>query len=586
MKPLPLSVLCLLLGAAAGAFLHDRLGHAPSKAAAPEEGAPGAHRIRFYQSPMHPWIKSDKPGRCTICGMDLAPVYEGDAGIADLPGRVTLGTNAIQVLHLASVPAATNRVARRLALSGTVDDDESAHRVVAAPFDARIERLYVQAVGEELEAGRRIAVVYSPTLLAAEREFLSLSRAGATEASGSPGTGVDRLLPAARRRLLQMGLLPAQIDALPSKDPSLDSSELLAAVGGTVVMKTAFAGQYVKEGDPLFETADLGTMWVQLVAYESDLPWIRPGQSVSLRVDSVPARVFEGRVDFIDPNLDPATRSTRVRVVVANPVVPTGEGPRRLLRHRVTATAQIESDFEALSVPRSAVLRGGGPAVVYVDHGGGSFERREVQVGRIGDQRLEVLAGLEEGERVVVEGALMIDAQTQLNRPADSAGDSPATSKAGSGSSEALPPGLIAWLGFSDRIAASLAGSDMSAFRKEVAHYDPIRADAVVSLAGRSDALKEAVDSLPAPPDAQAISGIEEARRWFVGFGRSSAVVVGAARSLGIEVPFRIYQCPMVSTAFPGAPKRAVWIQSGAEVRNPYFGAAMPDCGTELREVR
>jgi Cu(I)/Ag(I) efflux system membrane fusion protein len=149
-----------------------------------------------------------------------------------------------------------------------------------------------------------------------------------------------------------------------------------------------------------------------------------------------------------------------------------------------------------------------------------------------------------------------------------------------------MPPGLLAWLGFSDRIAATLAGSDISAFRNEVAHYGHIRADAVASLAGRSDALKEAVDSLPAPPDAQALSGIEEARRWFVGFGRASAVVVGAARSLGIEVPFRIYQCPMVSTAYPGAPKRAVWIQSGAEVRNPYFGAAMPDCGTELREVR
>jgi hypothetical protein len=92
------------------------------------------------------------------------------------------------------------------------------------------------------------------------------------------------------------------------------------------------------------------------------------------------------------------------------------------------------------------VLRGGGPAVVYVDHGGGSFERREVRVGRIGDQRLEVLAGVEEGERVVVEGALMIDAQTQLNQPADSAADSPATSKVGSGTSVAPPPGLLARL--------------------------------------------------------------------------------------------------------------------------------------------
>jgi Cu(I)/Ag(I) efflux system membrane fusion protein len=535
---------------------------------------------------MHPWIKSDKPGRCTICGMDLAPVYEGDAGIADVPGRVNLGTNAIQVLHVASAPVATNMVARRLTLSGTVDDDESNHRVISAPFDARIEKLDVASVGVELAAGARIAVVYSPSLLAAEREFSTLHRARAAGESPSQASGTDRLLLAARQRLLQMGQLPVQIDALPAKDPGLDTSELLAVAGGTVVMKSAFPGQYVKEGDRLLETADLTTMWVQLVAYESDLPWLRPGRPVSLRVDSVPDVAFSGRVDFIDPNLDPATRSTRIRVVVANPPVPSEDGPRRLLRHRVTARADVEVGFEALSVPRSAVLRGGGPAVVYVDHGAGSFERREIRVGRVGDQRLEVLGGLDEGERVVVEGALMIDAQAQLNRPAESGKEPEPVSGAAAGQGAAPPAGLMEWFRLSDRIAAALADSDLSAFRKETAHLEHLRSDALASLGGDSEVLRRAIEAVPKLPDGEALSRTEEARRWFVGFGRASAVLVGEARSLGFTVPFRIYQCPMVSTAFPGAPKRAVWIQAGAEVRNPYFGSAMPDCGTELREVR
>jgi Cu(I)/Ag(I) efflux system membrane fusion protein len=360
----------------------------------------------------------------------------------------------------------------------------------------------------------------------------------------------------------------------------------LAPADGTVVMKSVFRGQYVKEGERLFETADLAVMWVQLVAYESDIPWLRTGQRVVLRADSAPEQVVEGRIDFVDPNVDPATRGTRVRVVVPNPVRATAEGMRRLLRHRITATAEIDVGFEAFSVPRSAVLRGGGPAVVYVDHGGGSFERREVQVGRIGDQRLEVLGGLEEGERVVVEGALMIDAQAQLNygtRDAAAATEAPHVHSAGT---VTTPPALLGFLRLSSRISTALAASDPAEFAKEVGHLGHLRSEALDSLGLDSDALRKALESVPLPPATEALSKVEEARRWFVGFGRASGWVVTEARTLGMEVPFRIYQCPMVATAFPGAPKRAVWVQEGEEVRNPYFGATMPDCGTEIREVR
>lgn len=574
MKP-PTAILAALLAGVllgAGALHLSRSEGRP--ATAPETTRPDGRRIRFYQSPMHPWIRSDKPGRCTICGMELAPVHEGDAGIADDPNRVVLGTNAIQVLHVASVPVARIPVRRRIRLGGVVDDNDLRHRVVAAPVDARIERLGVRYLGQEFAAGELLAEIYSPTLLASEREYVALVQAGAS----AP------LVSAVRQRLLQWGLLPDQVDALPRRDHGRFLSEIRTPAAGTVVSKRVYEGQYVKEGETLFETADFSTMWGQFEAYESDLPWIRKDLAVVVRVPSVPGHDFQGRVDLVDPTLDRMSRSARIRVELENPVVEAPEGSRRRLLHRVTANAEIEAVLEALSVPRSAVLRSGGPAIVFVDAGGGAYERREVRVGRVGDERIEVQDGLQEGEAVVVQGAFLLDAQTQLNRPDVHGGAEPSAGGRGS-SSAPVPVALGSLLRAVGELADALAGGDAARADASLTEYGRLRRAALAEPGSPKD-LVERLKGLPETPDPPRGRDVEGLRRWHVDLGAASGRLLGAMRRTGLPTEgFRLMQCPMTGKAFEGAPRKAYWIQTGPDVRNPYFGAAMLDCGTETREV-
>lgn len=373
-------------------------GSAPAKSE--KSGEP---KIAFYQSSMHPWIKSDKPGNCTICGMKLSPVYEGEKGYEADAGVVHLSSNSIAVLHVEAAPIVKAPLRRTLRLAGTIDDDDTKHRFISAFIPGRIEKLYANFVGAEVKAGEPLAAIFSPELLTAEREYASLAR----------GNANSDLLQAAALRLRRMGLTEAQINALPEKDPNLAITEIVAPAAGTIINRFVYEGQYVMEGEKLFETADFSTMWFQANVYERDLPWVSVGQTVRVTTPSVAGREFEGKIVFINPNMDEMSRSAVARVELENPIV----GNRRLLLHKLYAEGALQIETEpVLQVARRAVLNPGGQPLVYIDLGAGGFERREVKLGRRGDEAWEVLEGLEAEERVVTEGNLMIDSQAQVEQ--------------------------------------------------------------------------------------------------------------------------------------------------------------------------
>ena len=587
-------------GALAGAALLGRLrpSHAPhgepgtpAPAAGPSmasssSSSASARKVRFYQSPMHPWIQSDQPGRCTICGMELTPVYEGDAGAAlDGPG-IVLGTNAIQLIHLETTEVAPGPLERTLRLSGTVDDDDTRHRVVSAQVAGRIERLAVNQVGQEIRAGQPLLTLYSPTLLTAEREYVALLRqATPSEASGA----MAPILASARQRLLQMGLTPGQVEALKDKPADAITSDLLARADGAVVLKQVYEGQYVAEGERLFETADFSTMWVQLTAYEADRAWLAVGQPVRITTPSWDGGVVTGRVSFIDPNYDPMTRSARVRVEVPNPVEDLRDGRRRRLLHRVTATAEITHTDTALVVPRGALLWDGRQAVAYRSLGGGAFERCPVRLGRIGDRAAEVLAGLASGDRVVSQAAFLIDAQAQIR-------GGPGGGTAGGGAPAAAPEprtpapeALASFLRLSAELSEALAADRLPDFQAKVSGFAgrlaAVRQWAEDGPPPAPEAVRRALATLQAPPDGFAPASLAEARRWFLDPSRPMLDLVRAARRHGWDTGVRAFECPMVDRAIPSAPKRAGWLQLGGPVRNPFFGAEMLDCGLELKET-
>lgn len=521
------------------------------------------HQPLFYQSPMHPWIKSDKPGRCTICGMELVPIYPGDKGFeaADSGNTVSLTQSQIQVVGVETSEARIQPLVRTLQVAGMIDDDERRHRIISAYTDGRVDKLFANHHGAEVTAGAPLAELYSPELLQAEREYRQL--AGDLKRNTA-------------LRLLQMGLTNDQIAALPDKPADSLDTEILAPLSGTVVEHHVYEGQYVKAGEKLFEIADFSVMWFQFDAYEQDLPWIQIGQTVTVTTPSNPGRPFEGKITFIDPNLDEATRSTKIRVELPNPLV---DGRRELL-HKLYASGSVKiATPAALSIPRSAIIRTGSDAIAYIDQGGGSYAQTILTTGRQGDSSVEILGGLKAGDKVVTNGNILIDGQAELTRSFTP------TSK------ETAHPPLNAtqqtairnFIQLADTMAAALGEDDLPGFNKT---GEPVKTTTtaltgtLANLPGMTDQLA----TLANTADFHPFENLQAARSAFLNFITAGTRVLEPLRNTAGFPEMQIWECPMTDQAIPNGPKKARWIQTGTRPNhNPFFGTAMQDCGKEIK---
>jgi membrane fusion protein, copper/silver efflux system len=358
--------------------------------------ADAAGKVLLYQSPMHPWVKSDKPGQCTVCGMDLVPIYEGGKNFDHVAGNIVmLPSGSPQVVGVQTNEVKRSKLVRSLRVAGSIGEDESRHGIISAPVEGRIDGLAMSCEGDKITRRQPLATIFSRTLLAAANDYkLALDH---------PGPTLDQT----KQRLEQYGLVWEQIQTIPTRQPEDPYFGILATLTGTIVKSYVSEGQYVKEGEKLFEIADFNKMWFVFPAYEQDLPLIELGQVVTLRMKPP----IKARVSFINPMLDETTRSAKVRVVIEN--------PERPIKNNTFAEGIVEIETpEMLTVPRSAVLCPGAAPRVYVEKESGVYAPRSVKLGRSGDDAWEVLDGLKEGERVVVSGNMLIDGQSQLNKAA------------------------------------------------------------------------------------------------------------------------------------------------------------------------
>ena len=378
-------------------------------------GLPAASAT-VYQCPMHPWIKSDKPGdHCTICGMALVAVPTGDSTAAVDPNLVTLTPAAASVVGVQTAEVRRGPLVRSLRVSGIIDDDDTRHRIISARVPGRVEKLFVNFVGAEVREGEPLATVYSPELLSAERQYVERLKAG----SAFPLT--ERT--AARERLLDLDLSAGDIDTLEHTLEPTATVTIRAPMSGTVVARHVYEGQQLNKDQAekesrLFEIADFSSMWFVFDAYEPDLAWLRVGQSVAIIVASQPGAVLTAPIAFIDPNLNEMTRTAKVRVILPN--------HEHTLLHKQTGYATVRLEIPGvLLAPRSAVLQSGAEPVVFLEQKDRAYLARRVTLGRVGDDTVEILAGLHAGDRVVTEGGLLLDGQAQLARAAIT-GDDPA----------------------------------------------------------------------------------------------------------------------------------------------------------------
>ncbi len=405
------SAALVLIAAAGGGFWWYGHFH-PGGHGHDEKEAQGATQ---YTCPMHPFIMKDKPGACPICGMSLVPVKQAGSGRAgeqspEMPEHVSLSPSQMVMANVATVTVDSALLDKEISAVGIVQYDQSRQARVTAWVAGRIDRLYVDTVGAHVSRGRPVAEVYSPDLVSAQQEYL-LALKSREQFRDSPiqaiSQGGDGLVSSARQRLKLLGVRDSQIRALERSGQPTILLSIYTPLSGVVIEKIALQGQYVNVGDPLFNIADLSSVWVEAEVYEADFPSVKIGQKAEIFSQSYPGKTFSGKVSFVYPFLDPKTRTVKVRVQIANPGL-------RLKPDMFVNVSLKASLLEALVVPVTAVMDTGRNKVAWVETEPGMFEPRDVRVGaRVGD-RLQILSGLVRGDKVAASGGYLIDSEAQL----------------------------------------------------------------------------------------------------------------------------------------------------------------------------
>jgi membrane fusion protein, copper/silver efflux system len=402
-------LLLLFLGAGGWYVWHDVL-HKDELA----KKGPGMQVSEQYVCPMHPFIVKDKPGTCPICGMQLVKKVAGagpDPGVAKVIGQVALSPTQSVMANVATTEVNSASLSKEVAAVGIVAFDQSKQAKVTSWVAGRLDKLYVNKVGDFVSAGKPVAAVYSPDLVAAQQEYLLALRSRDQFRNSSipsiAGSG-EGLVSSARQRLKLLGVKDSQIADLEKGKEANIRLNIYTPISGIVIEKTVQQGEYVNPGSPLFSVADLSTVWVELEVYENDFPFIRTGQRVEITSQSYPGKTFAGTVSYIYPFLDPKTRTVKVRVTLSN------AGMR--LKPDMFVNAIVKSPLgSGLVVPVTAVIDTGKRQVVWVESQTGVFEPRDVKVGaRVGDQ-VQILSGINKGEKVATSGGYLIDSESQLS---------------------------------------------------------------------------------------------------------------------------------------------------------------------------
>ena len=614
----------------------ERAGHDHAAAPAQEQ---------MWTCSMHPQIKLPREGKCPICYMDLIPL-DTDAGDELEPRQLKMSEAARQLARIETTPAVRAFAEAEIRMVGRIAPDESKVAAITAWVPGRIDRLYADFTGITVGKGEHMALLYSPELLAAQEELVQAG--AAVEALGRTTSSVLRstaeaTLQAAREKLRLYGLSADQIETIETTGKTSDRLTIHAPIGGVVIQKNVKEGMYVSTGTRIYTIAELSKLWVMFDAYESDLPWLRFGQRVEFNSPSFPGETFDAVISFIDPVVDPRTRTVRVRAIVENKdgrlkpdmfvrgvvasrldgrgnvideyladkwispmhpeIVKDGPGTCDVCGMDLVPAASLGFTGEAAAdedapvlIPATAPLITGTRAVVYVEIDAADspvFEGREIELGpRAGDFYI-VQSGIEEGERVVTNGAFKIDSELQIQArpsmmsPAATSEPLPRAREADAGagrmeeSSEAASAFTPVYDAYFD-VQMALAKDDLAAARK---------AGGVLAAelerqkgAGLSRAGHEKWRSLRGPlvESAGIIAKADDIAAARDAFFHLSDNLIELHANFGHTGTGSFYLtfCPMAREG-----GGAFWLQTVDVVWNSFYGAEMLRCGTIEKEL-
>lgn len=367
-------------------------------------------KLVFYRSPMNPSLTSQVPMKDEM-GMDYVPVYEGDlkgegTGL-DTHAAVKIDHERQQLIGLRTEKIVEGTVSGELRALGRVAVDETRVRKVNVKVEGFVEKLFVDFVGKPVAKGQPLFSLYSPEFVSAQREYLLALKTQKALAGGSLQSSGGDLLESARRRLTLWDVPKEAIDNLEKTGEVLRALTLRSPISGVVTVKNVVEGARITPADILFEITDLSRVWVLVDVYEAELGRAKVGMPADLTIQSAPGKTFKGRVAFVDPIMDPKTRTAKARVEFANPK---GE-----LKPEMFGEIVIKGQGrKGILVPLDAVLDAGTTKVAFVALGDGKFEPREVTTGATVGEKVEIRSGLKAGEDVVVRANFLVDSESRL----------------------------------------------------------------------------------------------------------------------------------------------------------------------------
>ena len=545
---------------------------------------------------MHPQIRMGKSGKCPICGMGLIPLVQSGSSHAD-PDAIQLTKEAAALANVLTTKVSRQNPVKEVRLYGKVQLDERLFQSQVAHVSGRIEKLFVNFTGETVRKGQKLAEIYSPELVIAQKELLETVKTKYLQ---------PELYEASKEKLRQWKLTDEQIGSIESSGTIIYNLEVLSNTTGTVTARRVSAGDYVSSGTVLFDITDLSHVWILFDAYETDLPFIRQGQNVKFSLQAIPGKDFSGNIVFIDPVIDPVTRVAKVRVEANN--------LNGKLKPEMFATGVISSNMKEyqnnIVIPKSSVLWTGKRSIVYVKEPGSDepvFKLREIGLGPMLGDSYVVTDGLNEDEELVTQGTFSVDAAAQLE-------GKPSMMNHSGGKTSSMP-GMIMSENSKSGDNNDMTGMNISENKKAAQDKKSVSMDFIMQLNNILDLyiiLKNSLlndDSIKVIQDSKniqsALSKIsmklfsgDDHIKWMelsgaisksliemiktndleqqrISFQSISNDLYDAIKTFGLMGKTLFYQyCPMFNNG-----KGAYWLSEIKEIKNPYYGEKMISCG-------
>ena len=423
-------LLVVIAAAFAGGYIYKAV-----KGSTAETAQKGGRNVLYWVDPMHPAYKSDKPGIAPDCGMKLQPVY-ADGGAAAVSTGANLkpaSANDISTMEVGTVQITPEKQqligvkyeqvelgggSRTIRAVGKVAIDETRIGHVHTKVEGWIDKVFVDFTGKLVKKGQPMLTIYSPDMLASQRELLLAAKAKTIMRDSALPSGFDQsesLLQATRRRLELWDLSEAQIDQVLRTGEPIKNITVYSPMTGYITDRKAFPQVKVMPDTDLYTIVDLSRVWIMADVFEYEAPNIHIGETARVSLQALPGKSFSARIDYLQPEVDPMTRTLKVRLNMDNPGV--------MLKPDMYADIEFRVDIPSkLTVPADAVLNAGERKTVFVDRGNGYFEPRQVKTGEREGDRIQILSGLSQGERIVTSGNFLIDSESQMKAAASGMG--------------------------------------------------------------------------------------------------------------------------------------------------------------------